>query len=119
MSFLMGTVAEEGAPKDLEEKNGVYAHMVKTADRKPELETCVKKGKGGSAMKRNQWKQENIRLGTHREDYGSWMSNSVFYIIGGIRFWPLCWLSLSFYVFHVAVLRCAVCRHHNPHLWFC
>ena len=24
-----GTVAEEGSPKDLEEKNGVYAHMVK------------------------------------------------------------------------------------------
>lgn len=23
-----GTVAEEGSPKDLEEKNGVYAHMV-------------------------------------------------------------------------------------------
>ena len=41
-------------------------------------------GKGGSAMKRNQWKQENIRLGTHGEDYGSWMSNPVFYIIGGI-----------------------------------
>lgn len=35
-------------------------------------------------MKRNQWKQENIRLGTHGEDYGSWMSNPVFYIIGGI-----------------------------------
>ena len=24
-----GTVAEEGSPKDLEEKNGIYAHMVK------------------------------------------------------------------------------------------
>ena len=24
-----GTVAEEGSPKDLAEKNGVYAHMVK------------------------------------------------------------------------------------------
>ena len=24
-----GTVAEEGSPKDLEEKNGVYTHMVK------------------------------------------------------------------------------------------
>ena len=35
-------------------------------------------------MKRTQWKQENIRLGTHGEDYGSWMSNPVFYIIGGI-----------------------------------
>ena len=35
-------------------------------------------------MKRNQWKQENIRLGTHGEDYGSWMSIPGFYIIGGI-----------------------------------
>ena len=39
-----GTVAEEGSPKDLEEKNGVYSYG-KTADRKPELETCVKKEK--------------------------------------------------------------------------
>ena len=38
-----GTVAEEGAPKDLEERDGVYAPYGKTADRKPELETCVKK----------------------------------------------------------------------------
>ena len=35
-------------------------------------------------MNKNHCKQENIRLGTHGEDYGSWMSNPVFYIIGGI-----------------------------------
>ncbi len=55
-------------------------------------------------MKRNQWKQENIRLGTHGEDYGSWMSNSVFYIIGGIGVLAAVLAVLSFYVFHVAVL---------------
>ena len=37
-------------------------------------------------MNKNHCKQENIRLGTHGEDYGSWMSNPVFYIIGGIGF---------------------------------
>ena len=61
-------------------------------------------GKGGSAMKRNQWKQENIRLGTHGEDYGSWMSNPVFYIIGGIGVLAAVLAVLSFYVFHVDVL---------------
>ena len=30
-------------------------------------------------QKRNQ--QAEIRLGSHGEDYGSWMSNPVFYII--------------------------------------
>ena len=35
-------------------------------------------------MNKKELKQENIRLGTHGEDYGSWMSNPVFYIIGGI-----------------------------------
>ena len=28
--------------------------------------------------------QAEIHLGTHGEDYGSWMSNPIFYIIGGI-----------------------------------
>lgn len=27
--------------------------------------------------------QKDIRLGTHGEDYGSWMSNPVFYMVGG------------------------------------
>ena len=30
-------------------------------------------------MNKKELKQENIRLGTHGEDYGSWMSNPVFY----------------------------------------
>ena len=40
-----GTVAEEGSPKDLEEKEWCVYSYGKTADRKPELETCVKKEK--------------------------------------------------------------------------
>ena len=35
-------------------------------------------------MNKNHCKQENIRLGNNGEDYGSWMYNHVFYIIGGI-----------------------------------
>ena len=35
-------------------------------------------------MKQHQKQQKMIRLGTHGEDYGSWMSNPVFYIIGGL-----------------------------------
>ena len=34
-------------------------------------------------MKQHQKQQKIIRLGTHGEDYGSWMSNPVFYMIGG------------------------------------
>ena len=28
--------------------------------------------------------QLEIRVGTHGEDYGSWMSNPVFYVFGGL-----------------------------------
>ena len=55
-------------------------------------------------MNKNHCKQENIRLGTHGEDYGSWMSNPVFYIIGGIGVLTAVLAVLSFYVLHVAVL---------------
>ena len=27
--------------------------------------------------------QKKIKVGTHGEDYGSWMSNPVFYVFGG------------------------------------
>ena len=54
-------------------------------------------------MNKNHCKQENIRLGTHGEDYGSWMSNPVFYIIGGIGVLTAVLAVLSFYVLHVAV----------------
>ena len=55
-------------------------------------------------MNKNHCKQENIRLGTHGEDYGSWMSNPVFYIIGSITALAVVLAVLSFYVFRVAVL---------------
>ena len=54
-------------------------------------------------MNKNHCKQENIRLGTHGEDYGSWMSNPVFYIIGGIGVLAAVLAVLSFYVLHVVV----------------
>ena len=52
-------------------------------------------------MNKNRCKQENIRLGTHGEDYGSWMSNPVFYIIGGITALAVVLAVLSFSVFHI------------------
>ena len=51
-------------------------------------------------MNKKELKQKNIRLGTHGEDYGSWMSNPVFYIIGGIGVLAAVLAVLSFYVFH-------------------
>ena len=53
-------------------------------------------------QKRNQ--QAEIRLGSHGEDYGSWMSNPVFYIIGGITALGVVLAILSFSVFHITAL---------------
>ena len=53
-------------------------------------------------QKRNQ--QAEIRLGSHGEDYGSWMSNPVFYIIGGITALAVVLAILSFSVFHITAL---------------
>ena len=53
-------------------------------------------------QKRNQ--QAEIRLGSHGEDYGSWMSNPVFYIIGGITALAVVLAALSFSVFHITAL---------------
>ena len=53
-------------------------------------------------QKRNQ--QAEIRLGSHGEDYGSWMSNPVFYIIGGITALAVVLAVLSFSVFHTTAL---------------
>ena len=51
-------------------------------------------------------RQNSIHLGTHGEDYGSWMSNPVFYLIGALfltagilsylffRVWPVLWLGI-------------------------
>ena len=35
-------------------------------------------------MKHEKSRQEEIHLGAHGEDYGSWMSNPVFYMVGGL-----------------------------------
>ena len=64
-------------------------------------------------MKQNVTK---IRLGTHGEDYGSWMSNPVFYMVGGLlalsvvlaalSVWAfrLLWLGIIFGIVAVALL---------------
>ena len=61
-------------------------------------------------------KQKSIQLGTHNEDYGSWMSNSVFYMIGtiflitgalsilSIQRFHIAWLGLILGMFAVAML---------------
>ncbi|MCD8373563.1 MAG: class I SAM-dependent methyltransferase [Oscillospiraceae bacterium] len=48
--------------------------------------------------------QSAIRLGTHGEDYGSWMSKPVFYMMGGFAAAALIVAALSFAVFHVTAL---------------
>ena len=48
--------------------------------------------------------QAEIRLGTHGENYGSWMSNPVFYIIGGNTVLAVVLAVLAFSVFHITVL---------------
>ena len=42
-----------------------------------------------------------IRLGTHGEDYGSWMSNPVFYMVGGLLALSVVLSVLSFFVLHL------------------
>ena len=56
------------------------------------------------SMKPNQLPQERIRLGAHGEDYGSWMSNPVFYIVGGMAVLAAFMAALSFLVFRLFVL---------------
>ncbi|MCD7809355.1 MAG: class I SAM-dependent methyltransferase [Erysipelotrichaceae bacterium] len=48
--------------------------------------------------------QSSIRLGTHGENYGTWMSFPVFYMMGGITLVALIFCILSFTVFHITVL---------------
>lgn len=55
-------------------------------------------------MKQNQVQQKAIRLGTHGEDYGSWMSNPVFYVVGALLALPAVLAVLSFTVFHITAL---------------
>ena len=48
--------------------------------------------------------QKQIKVGTHGEDYGSWMSNPVFYVFGGIALVALVLAVLSFSVFKLTAL---------------
>ena len=53
---------------------------------------------------RNEKSQKVVRLGTHGEDYGNWMSNPVFYMVGGLTALAALLAVLSFAVFHIPVL---------------
>ena len=55
-------------------------------------------------MKQNQVQQKAIRLGTHGEIYGSWMSNPVFYALGALLALSAALAVLSFTVFHITAL---------------
>ncbi len=54
-------------------------------------------------MKQNQDRQADIRLGTHGENYGNWMSTPVFYMVGGLLALAVLLAALSFAVFRLAV----------------
>ncbi len=49
-------------------------------------------------------RQAAIRLGTHGEDYGNWMSNPVFYMVGGLLALAVVLAVLLFTVFRLTVL---------------
>ena len=53
---------------------------------------------------RNEKSQKVIRLGTHGEDYGNWMSDPVFYMVCGLTTLAALLAVLSFAVIHVPVL---------------
>lgn len=55
-------------------------------------------------MKHENSQQEKIRLGTHGEDYGSWMSNPVFYMVGALLVLSVVLTALSFSVLHITAL---------------
>lgn len=55
-------------------------------------------------MKHENSQQEKIRLGTHGEDYGSWMSNPVFYMVGALLVLSAVLAALFFSVVHITAL---------------
>ena len=57
--------------------------------------------RGDGRMKHEKSRHEEIHLGTHGEDYGSWMSNPVFYMIGGLLALSVVLAVLSFTVFRL------------------
>ena len=69
-------------------------------------------------MNKNHCKQENIRLGTHGEDYGSWMSNPVFYIIGGIGVLGRCAGCPLFLMYYMSLFLVFCLLYHNRNFGF-
>ena len=55
-------------------------------------------------MTQNQVQSKEIRLGTHGEDYGNWMSTPVFYVAGALLALSAVLAVLSFTVFHITAL---------------
>ena len=49
-------------------------------------------------------KRSDIKLGTHGEDYGNWMSTPVFYVFGGLAALALILAVVSFALLHIAGL---------------
>ena len=52
-------------------------------------------------MENTKSQQKGIRLGTHGEKYGNWMSNPVFYMVGGLLALAAVLAALSFTVFRL------------------
>ena len=48
--------------------------------------------------------KEKIRIGTHGEDYGNWMSNPVFYMLGALLTLSIVLTVMSFTLFRLTVL---------------
>ena len=55
-------------------------------------------------MKDSTSRQTTIHLGTHGENYGSWMSTPVFYVVGALLALSIVLAALSFIVFRLAAL---------------
>lgn len=55
-------------------------------------------------MENNKSNQKPVLLGTHGENYGSWMSNPVFYMVGGLLVLSGVLSALFFAVFHFTLL---------------
>ena len=55
-------------------------------------------------LKRISQTQQRLKVGSHGEDYGSWISNPVFYLFGGLTLIAAALAALSFAVFHLTVL---------------
>ena len=49
-------------------------------------------------------KRNDIKLGTHGEDYGNWMSTPVFYVFGGLAALALILAVVSFAL--LQILKC-------------